>query len=83
MKSLTETYTPLIKTLRDLNQDLRRRHSYMPSYTEQEMRNLEAWLVEVGQLVQDLDNLSSIIYQHSNLLKIELDQRLKEVISKG
>ena len=78
MKLLTETYTPLIKNLQDLNQEIRLRLSSMPSCTEQEMRSLGPWLEEVRKMVQDLDNHSSIIYHHLEILKEEYQQRLKK-----
>jgi len=79
MKSLTEMSTLLTKNLRDLNQELRLRHSSMHCYTEQEMKNLEAWLVEVNNLVVNLENLSSIIYHHSKLLQIKLKEHQQRV----
>ena len=78
MKLLTETYTPLIKNLQDLNQEIRLRLSSMPSYTEQEMRSLGPWLEEVQKMVRDLDNHSSIIYHHLGILREEYQQRLKK-----
>ena len=83
MKSLTETSTQLTKDLRDLNQDLRRKLLSMPSCTEQEMKSLAQWLEEVDRLVQDLDNLSSIICHHSRLLKIELEGQQRMAMSKA
>ena len=84
MKSLTETYTPLIKNLQDLNQEIRLRLSYTHCSTEQEMKSSEAWLEEVRGLVKNLENHSSIIYHHSQLLEIKLqEQRQKEATSKG
>ena len=64
MKSLTETYTPLIKNLLDLNQEIRQRLSSMPSSTEQEMQSLGLWLEEVERMAKELrqrffDNLPS------------------------
>ena len=76
MKSLMETYTPLTNSLQDLNQEIRQRLSSMHSYTEQEMRNLAVWQEEVDALVKDLDNLSSIISHHSQILKIKLQESL-------
>ena len=83
MKSLTEMYTPLIKNLRDLNQEIRLRHLSMRSYTEQEMKSLEAWLEEAEQLVRDLENLSLIIFQHLQISKTKLRERQVEATSKG
>ena len=83
MKSLTETYTPLIKNLRDLNKEIRRRHSFMHSYTEQEMKSLEVWLEEAEQLARDLENLSLIIFQHLQISKTKLRERQVEATSKG
>ena len=72
MKSLMETYTPLIKSLQDLNQEIRLRLSSMPYYTEQEMLSLEQWLEEVRVLEGTLENHLLVISHHSRLLKIEL-----------
>ena len=80
MKSFTETYTPLIKNLQDLNQEIRQRHSSMPLSTEREMQNLEAWLEEVREMVNDLDNISLIIGQHLRLLEIKLDEQPRKNI---
>ena len=74
MKSLTETYTPLINSLQDLNQEIRQRLSSTHYSTEQEMKNLVAWQEEVDELVKNLENLSSIIYHHSQILKIKLQE---------
>ena len=82
MKSLTEIFTPLIKNLQDLNQEIRLRHSSMRFYTEQEMLSLEKWLEEVRLLERDLENLSLIIFHHSQSLREELKQRVKKDISK-
>ena len=76
MKSLMETYTPLTNSLQDLNQEIRQKLSSMHFYTEQEMRNLAVWQEEVDALVKDLDNLSSIISHHSQILKIKLQESL-------
>lgn len=63
MQSLTETSTQLIKSLRDLNQELRQKLSSMPSCTEQEILSLAQWLeeVEVGARLRKsfFDNLPS------------------------
>ena len=69
MKSLMETYTPLIKKLQDLNQEIRQRHLSMHLSTEQEMQNLGVWLEEIGKVVNDLDNSSLIITHHLKLLE--------------
>ena len=82
MKSSLVIYTPLIKNLQDLNQEIRRRLSSMPSYTEQEMRNLEVWSDEVEKMVKSLDNVSLLIFQHLQLLKIKLKERQEEDTSK-
>ena len=82
MKSLTETYTPLIKNLHSLNQEIRRRHSSMPSCTEQEMKSLALWLEELQQMVKELDNISLIISHHLNLLEIEYKEHQQKVISR-
>ena len=78
MNFSTETYTQQIKMLRDLNQDLRQKLSSMHSYTEQETLNLVQWLEETQKMVDDLDNLSSIISLHLKFLKTELRERLEE-----
>ncbi len=77
MKSLTEIYTPLIKNLLDLNQEIRLRLSSMHSYTEQEMRSLEAWREEVGELAKTLEDRSLIISHHLQLLDIKLSEQQK------
>ena len=77
MKSLTETYTPLIKSLLDLNQEIRLRLSSMHSYTEQEIQSLEAWLVEAQALAKDCEDRSLIISHHLRLLNIALQERQK------
>ena len=82
MKYSMETYTPLIKNLQDLNQEIRRRHSSMRLCTEQEMRSLEAWLVEINQLAKNLDNCSLIINHHLKLLEIGLQEQQQEASSK-
>ena len=46
MKYCTETYTQLTNDLQGLNREIKQRHLSMPSYTEQEMRNLAVWLEE-------------------------------------
>ena len=81
MRLSTETYTQLIKSLQDLNQELRLRLSSMPYYTAQEMLNLEQWLEEVEEQAKTLENLSSVIYQHSQLLRTEFQMRQQEVTS--
>ena len=83
MKSLTETYTPLIKDLQDLNQEIRRKLSFMHSYTEQEMRSLEQWLEEAEKLVVNLEGISSIISHHLTTLRTEYLSQLREDSSKG
>ncbi len=60
MKLQKEIYTQLIKKLQDLNQEIRQRHLSMPSYTEQEMQRLGQWLEETKEMVQSLENISSI-----------------------
>ena len=75
MKSSPETYTQLIKSLLDLNQELRLRLSSMPSYTEQEIRNLEQWLGETETMVENLENAFLLISLHLKSLKIELRER--------
>ena len=77
MKFSTETYTPLIKTLQDLNQEIKQRLSSMPSCTEQEMQSLGLWLEEVGRTVKDLDNASLMVYHHLRSLRTEYNEKLK------
>ena len=80
MNFSTETYTHLIKTLQDLNQEIRRRLSSMHSCTEQEMQSLDQWLVETQEMVRNLENVSSIISLHLKLLRTELRERLRKDI---
>ena len=82
MKSLTETYTPLIKKLRDFNQEIRRRHSYMHSSTEQEIENSERWLVEAQAVGKNLGNISLIISHHLDLFEKECQRHRSEAFSK-
>ena len=82
MKSLTETYTPLTRKLQDLNQEIRLKHSSMPSYTEREMQNLGVWLKEVEKMVNDLDNISLIVTHHLKLLEIKYQEHQRKVTSK-
>ena len=72
MKSLTETYTPLIKNLQALNQEIGLKHSSMHSYTAQEMKNLDQWLGEAEALALDLEEISSIISHHLKVSKTQL-----------
>ena len=83
MKLLTEIYTPLTKNLQDLNQEIRQKLSYMPLYTEQEMKSLEQWLKEVKELEKTLENLLSLISHHTNILKIELKEKQEQERLKG
>ena len=78
MKLSTETYIQLTKSLQDLNQEIRQRHSSMPSFTEQEMKSLVQSCKEAEQMVNDLENLSSIVSLHLGLLKNELTERLQK-----
>ena len=82
MKFLLETYTPLIKQLRNLNQEIRQNIVFTPSFTEQEISNLGKWLEEVREMVKELENLSLIISHHLNLLEIEYKEQLEKVTSK-
>ena len=75
MKSSPEIYTPLISSLLGLNQELRQKLSSMPSYTEQEIRNLEQWLGETETMVENLENAFLLISLHLKSLKIELRER--------
>ena len=82
MKSLTEIYTPLIRNLQDLNLEIRRKLSSMPSYTEQEMQNLAKWLEEIKEMAKDLENNSLIVTHHLNLLEIEYKEQQQRTSSK-
>ena len=81
MKLSTVTSTQQINDLLDLNQEIRLRLSSMHSYTEQEMKSLGQWLEEVEKLAKTLENLSSIICHHSQLLRKEFQMRQPEVTS--
>ena len=83
MKSLTEIYTPLIKNLVALNQEIRQKLSYMPSYTELEMQSLERWLAEAESMAKDLENHSLIIYHHLKLLQTAYNSKRKQDMSEG
>ena len=83
MSFSTETYTQQIKWLRDLNQEIRQKLSSMHSCTEQEMQSLERWSEETQTMVDDLDNLSSIISLHLKFLKTELQERRSVATSRG
>ena len=76
MKSLTVISTQQINDLLDLNQEIRQKLSSMPSYTEQEMKSLGQWLEEVEKLAKNLENLSSIICHHSQILRREYQEQL-------
>ena len=78
MKLSTATSTLLTNDLLDLNQEIRLRLSSMHSYTEPEMRSLDLWLVEVETLAKNLENLSSVICHHSQLLRKEFQMRQQE-----
>ena len=77
MKSLMETYTPLINALLKLNQEIRQRLSSMRYFTEPEMQSLGLWLDEVERLGKDLDNASLIISLHLKSLQTEYKENLK------
>ena len=77
-----ETYTPVIKKLQDLNQEIRQRLSSMHSCTEQEIKNLDKWLVEARSLAENLENASLLINQHLRLFEIELQKQQRKVSSK-
>ena len=72
MRSLTEIFTQPTKNLQDLNQEIRLRLSYMPSYTEQEMQSLAVWLKEAQDLAENLNKDLCIISQHLQLLETTL-----------
>ena len=78
MKSLTEIYTPLIKNLQDLNQEIRRRLSYTPYVMEQEIKNSLQFLEEAQQMQKELENISLIISHNLDLLKIKLQEQQTE-----
>ena len=77
-----ETYTQLIKELQNLNQEIRRKHSSMHLCTEQEMKSLAKWLEEIRQMEKELENISSVISLHLNLLEIEFKEQQTKNISK-
>src|SRR6056300_1742785 len=83
MKLSTAISTQQINALLDLNQEIRQKLSSMPYYTEQEMKSLEQWLVEVERLGRNLENLSYIICHHSQILRKEFQKQQKEDTSKG
>ena len=83
MKFSTETYTPLIKTLQDLNQEIRQRLSSMPYSTEPEMLSLGLWLEEVERTVKDLDNASLMVYHHLRTLTDRVQREAKSGFVKG
>ena len=78
MKLSTAISTQQINDLLDLNQEIRLKLSFMPSYTAQEMKSLGLWLEEVERLARTLENLSLIICHHSQILKTEYLKRLEE-----
>ena len=82
MKLLTETFTQLTKTLLDLNQETRQKLLSMPSSTEQGMKKLEAWLVEIERKVEDCENVFSVVTHHLKLLKVALKEQQQKVSSK-
>ena len=82
MKSLTEIYTPLIKNLQGLNQEIKQKLSSIPYSTADQLEDLERWLVEVRRMAQDLESVSLVISHHLQLLDMQLKERLKEVSSK-
>ena len=79
----TETFIQLTKSLLDLNQEMRRKLSSMPSYTEQEMKKLGASLEEINKQVSDCENAFLVVFQHLELLKNELKEHHQRIISKG
>ena len=77
MKSLMETYT-LIKSLQDLNQEIRLRLSSMPSCTGQEMQSLGVWLGDLEQLEKDLKRFMSNLPAFANLKARVQEKLLKD-----
>ncbi len=78
MSYLKKTFTPEIKLLQDLQQDLRQRLSSMLSSTEPEMLRSE---VSSEELQETAVNLGNAFYETHLLLKLyehELEQRLSE-----
>ena len=65
-----------------INQEIRRRHSYMRSSTEQEIENSERWLVEAQAVGKNLGNISLIISHHLDLFEKECQQHRNEAFSK-
>ena len=78
MKLLTAIYTPLIKNLHDLNQEIRLRLSYTPYVMEQEIKNSLQFLEEAQRMQKELENISLIISHHLDLLKIKLQEQQTE-----
>ena len=78
MKSLTETYTPLIKNLHDLNQEIRRRLSYTHFVMGPATSSSQQFLEEAQQMQKELENISLIISHHLDLLKIKLQEQQTE-----
>ena len=82
MKSLTVMSTQLTKDLRDYNQEIRLRLSSMPFATVQETESCQHFLEKTQKILSELENSSSIIYHHLNLLKIELQEQQQRSSSK-
>ena len=78
MKSLTETYTPLIKNLHDLNQEIRRRLSSTPFVMGRATLSSQQFLEEAQQMQKELENISLIISHHLDILKIKLKEQQTE-----
>ena len=78
MRYSTETFTPLIKSLQGLNEEIRLRLSSMPSSMGQEMESLGQWLEEMLEMVQNLDNDLCLISHHLQILNSEYRQKLEE-----
>ena len=68
MKFSTEIFTQPIKNLQDLNREIRLKLSYMPSYTVQEMQNLERLSGEMRVLALRLEQDSLMVSQHLGIL---------------
>ena len=82
MKFSTETFTQQISSLQDLNREIRLKLSYMPSYTEQEMQNLERLSGEMRVLALRLEQDSLMVSQHLGLLQKECKETLRKKFSK-
>ena len=77
-----EISTKEIKKLQDFNQEIRRKLSSMPYYTEQEIKKLGKWLEEAQMMEKDLKNISLLITLHLEDLEREYRKQVEKVFSK-